>query len=115
MWLFVSFLWFFFKDTSSFFFNETATTEIYTTTDTLSLHDALPISRVRGAGWGGSAGRDPRGPPGARSEEHTSELQSPVVISYAVFCSKKKKQRPRCRPRAPIPCRRRRSGSWRQA
>src|SRR5213079_68214 len=25
-----------------------------------------------------------------RSEEHTSELQSPVVISYAVFCLKKK-------------------------
>src|SRR6059036_4001155 len=27
-----------------FFFNDTATTEIYTTYDTLSLHDALPIS-----------------------------------------------------------------------
>jgi len=27
-----------------------------------------------------------------RSEEHTSELQSPYVISYAVFCLKKKKQ-----------------------
>jgi len=27
-----------------FFFNDTATTEIYTSTDTLSLHDALPIS-----------------------------------------------------------------------
>src|SRR5213595_4227800 len=26
-----------------------------------------------------------------RSEEHTSELQSPSVISYAVFCLKKKK------------------------
>ena len=25
-----------------------------------------------------------------RSEEHTSELQSPVSISYAVFCLKKK-------------------------
>src|SRR5213595_1532839 len=25
-----------------------------------------------------------------RSEEHTSELQSPSVISYAVFCLKKK-------------------------
>ena len=25
-----------------------------------------------------------------RSEEHTSELQSPVPISYAVFCLKKK-------------------------
>src|SRR5213079_3069731 len=29
---------------SLFFFNDTATTEIYTTTDTLSLLDALPIS-----------------------------------------------------------------------
>src|SRR6184192_3376585 len=28
-----------------FFFNNTATTEIYTSIDTLSLHDALPISR----------------------------------------------------------------------
>ena len=26
-----------------------------------------------------------------RSEEHTSELQSPLLISYAVFCLKKKK------------------------
>ena len=25
-----------------------------------------------------------------RSEEHTSELQSPLIISYAVFCLKKK-------------------------
>src|SRR5213075_3509870 len=28
-----------------------------------------------------------------RSEEHTSELQSRLVISYAVFCLKKKKQK----------------------
>ena len=28
-----------------------------------------------------------------RSEEHTSELQSPVPISYAVFCLKKKKKK----------------------
>src|SRR3546814_6129716 len=28
---------------------------------------------------------------GDRSEEHTSELQSPMRISYAVFCLKKKK------------------------
>ena len=26
---------------------------------------------------------------GERSEEHTSELQSPLIISYAVFCLKK--------------------------
>ena len=29
---------------------------------------------------------------GTRSEEHTSELQSPTITSYAVFCLKKKKQ-----------------------
>src|SRR3546814_9769564 len=29
---------------------------------------------------------------GVRSEEHTSELQSLMRISYAVFCLKKKKQ-----------------------
>src|SRR3546814_1121845 len=32
-----------------------------------------------------------------RSEEHTSELQSLMRISYAVFCLKKKKQTPRTR------------------
>src|SRR3546814_2460184 len=31
-----------------------------------------------------------RGEPGGRSEEHTSELQSLMRISYAVFCLKKK-------------------------
>src|SRR3546814_1748572 len=30
--------------------------------------------------------------PGVRSEEHTSELQSLMRISYAVFCLKKKKK-----------------------
>src|SRR3546814_1563575 len=30
----------------------------------------------------------------SRSEEHTSELQSLMRISYAVFCLKKKKQKP---------------------
>src|SRR3546814_1902668 len=33
-----------------------------------------------------------RAGPGARSEEHTSELQSLMRISYAVFCLKKKKE-----------------------
>src|SRR3546814_8527112 len=32
------------------------------------------------------------GPKPARSEEHTSELQSLMRISYAVFCLKKKKK-----------------------
>src|SRR3546814_9378265 len=138
-----------------FFFNETATTDIYTYGHTLSLHDALPICvgllesrdrtrRLLGAGIivGGEAldllavedgvaleigdlalallpvlvrlgcrqavGVDderarlaladeaaqllrlPEGHP--RSEEHTSELQSLMRISYAVFCLKKNKQ-----------------------
>src|SRR3546814_7957598 len=33
-----------------------------------------------------------------RSEEHTSELQSLMRISYAVFCLKKKKHNKRCSP-----------------
>src|SRR3546814_5697421 len=33
--------------------------------------------------------------PGARSEEHTSELQSLMRSSYAVFCLKKKKSNTR--------------------
>src|SRR5213083_1592249 len=75
-----------------FFFNDTAPPEIYTTANTLSLHDALPISGHRdvvrpdlrpGRRQGRTRGalHDPR-----RSEEHTSELQSLAVISYAVFC-----------------------------
>src|SRR6186997_3678542 len=76
-----------------FFFNDTATTEIYTTTDTLSLHDALPISLPR-AGRCAPAITNP-GSRAGRSEEHTSELQSPVVISYAVFCLNKKKEKRR--------------------
>src|SRR3546814_3650717 len=38
-------------------------------------------------------GVQPPGPPHRRSEEHTSELQSLMRISYAVFCLKKKKIR----------------------
>src|SRR5256885_3807940 len=76
-----------------FFFNDTATTEIYT----LSLHDALPISRVRGAGPALEAAL---GAPGAaamaghrtgRSEEHTSELQSPCNLVCRLLLEKKKK------------------------
>src|SRR3546814_6958566 len=33
-----------------------------------------------------------RGPAGGRAEEHTSELQSLMRITYAVFCLKKKKE-----------------------
>src|SRR3546814_4335176 len=35
----------------------------------------------------------PPQPIGTRSEEHTSELQSLMRISYAVFCLKKKNER----------------------
>src|SRR4029453_19669927 len=58
-----------------FFFNDTATTEIYT----LSLHDALPISGRSSSARGACS---PTSTPKAcrasatRSEEHTSELQS---------------------------------------
>src|SRR5213075_3392761 len=75
-----------------FFFNDTATTEIYTTRTLFpyttlfrsprpSRSPAFPSRSPRGRGR-----RRPR-----RSEEHTSELQSRLVISYAVFCLKKKK------------------------
>src|SRR3546814_10059423 len=42
------------------------------------------------------AGDDVREGGGRRSEEHTSELQSLMRISYAVFCLKKKKQTATC-------------------
>src|SRR5210317_845517 len=63
-----------------FFFNDTATTEIYTLSYTLSLHDALPIysSHIQKSRMPSSACD------WSRSEEHTSELQSHSEISYAV-------------------------------
>src|SRR6058998_987701 len=74
-----------------FFFNDTAPTEIYTVMNTLSLHDALPISVGAWIRWS-SPTRSvvARTRYAARSEEHTSELQSLITISYAVFCLKKK-------------------------
>src|SRR5881392_4464402 len=76
----------------SFFFNDPATPKIYTTHNTLSLHDALPIS----PGHVPVAGNLPVFRPqhlGPQREigRATSELQSLCVISYAVFCLKKKK------------------------
>src|SRR3546814_3487520 len=107
-----------------FFFNDPATTHIYTYLHTLSLHDALPIcsSTVAGSSRRGRPTRfsrihartavlaanatnpaakltsvaraslrwGERLDDAARSEEHTSELQSLMRISYAVFCLKKK-------------------------
>src|SRR5256885_6899378 len=85
-----------------FFFNDTATTEIYT----LSLHDALPISpgkrsapemaltrrstRLR------SVRSDDHRPANRRDRKSTRLNSSHLVISYAVFCLKKKKQPTRC-------------------
>src|SRR3546814_2514254 len=40
-----------------------------------------------------AAGRDGEARRDSRSEEHTSELQSLMRISYAVFCLKKKKKK----------------------
>src|SRR2546430_4720202 len=101
-----------------FFFNDTATTEIYT----LSLHDALPISwnqsapsRIRGQATAvGSmrANAEParsyttrmrrRSAPGStkRSEEHTSELQSQSNLVCRLLLEKKKKPRPARAPAA---------------
>src|SRR3546814_2852044 len=43
---------------------------------------------------------DAAGTSSVRSEEHTSELQSLMRISYAVFCLKKKKEQERVRTRS---------------
>src|SRR3546814_5748241 len=45
------------------------------------------LSRIRARGGGALTWRT------CRSEEHTSELQSLMRISYAVFCLKKKKKK----------------------
>src|SRR5438876_7569499 len=100
---------------SNFFFNDTATTEIYT----LSLHDALPIcalctrststtrwwptscgtgARRRRSGSGTRARSTRRGWScrcSSRSEEHTSELQSPVHLVCRLLLEKKKIKRVR--------------------
>src|SRR3546814_4761137 len=53
----------------------------------------LPAAGCRPDAPPGRAGRfmTPAAQPVTRSEEHTSELQSLMRISYAVFCLKKKK------------------------
>src|SRR6266571_5582389 len=76
-------LYFFFF--SFFFFNDTATTEIYT----LSLHDALPITRSRARpGWCRCGGRCAL----SRDRKSTRLNSSHMSNSYAVFCLKKKKK-----------------------
>src|SRR5438034_2901608 len=83
-----------------FFFNHPATTEIYT----LSLHDALPISRRRYrrscrkfVNSGSFCRQAPSQRRGRRSwfidRKSTRLNSSHTVISYAVFCLKKKKKK----------------------
>src|SRR5258708_22997677 len=91
-----------------FFFNDTATTEIYT----LSLHDALPIclsklvfliacSKPAARSSQRSYTHSTRGFFGMiRSEEHTSELQSPDHLVCRLLLEKKKHLRPPPPPRA---------------
>src|SRR5256885_3161846 len=75
---------------SFFFFNDTATTEIYT----LSLHDALPISCLRIEARHDPAARRVLHEVEPRSEEHTSELQSPCNLVCRLLLEKKKKNIP---------------------
>src|SRR5260370_29215075 len=92
---------------SFFFFNDTATTEIYT----LSLHDALPISMATLTlkrsflTFGTRAPGPPTRPPttsvgNARSEEHTSELQSHLNLVCRLLLEKKKTQQYKYLPTA---------------
>src|SRR3546814_5247814 len=50
------------------------------------------FSKLAGAARGAKLQKDLDGARAFRSEEHTSELQSLMRISYAVFCWKKKKR-----------------------
>src|SRR5271166_7057626 len=77
----------------SFFFNDTATTEIYT----LSLHDALPIcavgERLAVTGNACHVGIDHHRISEDRSEDHTSELQSRGHLVCRLLLEKKKKKK----------------------
>src|SRR5213082_3762820 len=84
---------FFLSFFSFFFFNDPATTEIYTVSDTfptrrssdlLAWQELLVLRQESNSLL--------KQVSAVRSEEHTSELQSPDTISYAVFCLKKKKK-----------------------
>src|SRR2546429_7375071 len=80
-----------------FFFNDTATTEIYT----LSLHDALPILALAARMLMSASTSNPEQSMAkasrcldqkARSEEHTSELQSRLHLVCRLLLEKKKKK-----------------------
>src|SRR5215813_15407225 len=96
-------VWFF------FFFNDTATTEIYT----LSLHDALPIGPWPRLGRHRPQPRPRSRAASARSEEHTSELQSRPQLVCRLLLEKKKNKTLVCKSgrRAPHHTRARRRGS----
>src|SRR5688572_31670211 len=85
---------FIFPYSHSFFFNDTATTEIYT----LSLHDALPISMNAISFVGGPScarirvSATLKARKRRRSEEHTSELQSQSNLVCRLLLEKKKKK-----------------------
>src|SRR5258708_13764150 len=90
---------------SFFFFNDTATTEIYT----LSLHDALPIFhelRPLRTSFPESGVLLPQSWERATGDRKSTRLNSShQIISYAVFCLKKKKpHRPTRRVRARMQC-----------
>src|SRR5256885_17028737 len=76
-----------------FFFNDTATTEIYT----LSLHDALPICSIERNSCVNSSinvKRELVCPSSSKVDRKSTRLNSShLVISYAVFCLKKKKKK----------------------
>src|SRR5436853_2054133 len=79
-----------------FFFNDTATTEIYT----LSLHDALPISRRRRQSRAHRRRRRRalrRLRRLSRDRKSTRLNSSHLGISYAVFCLKKKNKKTQAR------------------
>src|SRR5256885_8483418 len=72
-----------------FFFNDTATTEIYT----LSLHDALPICHTRISHHReGVKVQSAFSLRDGLDRKSTRLNSSHLVISYAVFCLKKKKK-----------------------
>src|SRR5216684_8376410 len=74
-----------YPSTVFFFFNDTATTEIYT----LSLHDALPIYYATSIHCNGRIKTTCNAGIIIRSEEHTSELQSRLHLVCRLLLEKK--------------------------
>src|SRR3546814_7908794 len=69
--------------------------QLYGMTETTGAGTVLSPEEHDRSGKAGSCGRAWPGLKIVRSEEHTSELQSLMRISYAVFCLKKKKKKTR--------------------